>query len=157
MEYIDRVKEIKKEYYKAIRTYYNANRLILKMVISYGLGDLSEVDINFRTCAVHNFSDKHIDKMWNKDIKKVIQTLRARGISCVYTSRAIQDLMSKLSDGSENYTNLSKQLNIVNDKLYELAKQSIIMSNNIARGHNLPTLFENGNIKLEDLRCTTPK
>ena len=150
IEFRDSVKGLRKEFFGVFKQYYNTNGLILRMISGKGIYKyLSNVDLAFQTCELNNYSDKYIiNKLYDKNIEKAIENLRVRAVASIYTARAIEDLLLHSFDISQGYVKLADQLRDINDRLYQLAKQSIALSDSWARENNIH-LFRDCNFELE--------
>lgn len=152
MDFQQDIKQIKKEYYDILKSYYKTNTLILKMIALHTLSDLSEADEWLRTCELWLNSDKRINKLLDKEPKEAIHQLRTRALCCVYAIKGIEQLMKVNFSSTEQYEMLFEGLKGVNEKLYTLAKDSINQSNYWAKEHNMSLMFEDGTIKIEDFK-----
>ncbi|MFQ6724119.1 MAG: hypothetical protein ACLRFE_02130, partial [Clostridia bacterium] len=146
------IKQLNKQYYDILKRYYKTNKLILKMIFNNMDSELNLADLNFRTCALRTHSDEHIKKDYEKSVEKAIQHLRTRALSCIYTAYTLEDIVFNNDTPSKEYVNFANEMQVIIDRLYELAEASIIESNNYAKQNNLPLFFEQSHITMKDMR-----
>jgi len=150
IEYRDDIKCLRKDFFDAFKQYYNTSGLILRMISGKGIYKyLSNVDLAFQTCELNKHSDKYIiNKLYDKNIEKAIENLRVRAVASIYTARAIEDIMLNSFDMNNGYVKFVEQLRDINNRLYQLAKQSIALSDSWARENNI-YLFKDCNFELD--------
>ena len=147
MEFKDIVSQVRKRFLDISKKYYKDKNLIAKMILLRGIYDnIYECDIYFRACMLNKFSDKYVNKICNKNVRKAVDLLRARARGCVYINLIINAIIDDNIVQCENSTGIVKQLQDIKQELYSLANESISYSNILSKENDLP-LFECDEIK----------
>lgn len=145
MEFRQSIKQLEKQYYDILKQYYSTSKLILKMIAMHNSSELSEPDICFKTCDMYSFSDKYIEKLRGTNIEKAVQNLRVRGVCCIYTAQAIDNIIMNTTRFDEKGVKFVQDLKDIKEQLYDLGQTSINKSNSFAKSYRLPymTIDEN--------------
>lgn len=152
MEFREQVNTLYKKFFDIVKQRYGVSRLIVKMICEKGLyRGMSDADLAFRTCKLYRFSDKHIDKLYNKDIEKAIQLLRARGVACLYITESLNDMAVETISMNNEYVKFLEGVYNISDQIYILVDQSIKKSDDWARMCDLP-LFKDGKFDINDYK-----
>ena len=151
MEFKDNIKQLKKQYFDAIKLMYN--KLIKLKMISNRIMyyNLNETSSGFSICMLNRFSDKTIVKLVNTNIGKAIEYMRMRGVACIYTAMAINLLLENCDLMGKGNTTSTAKLRSVMEQMFSLGEQSILNSNTLAKKNNIP-LFNNGEFNIEDYK-----
>ena len=137
MEFRQSIRQLEKQYYNLLKGYYNTNKLILKMIAMHNASELSEPDICFRTCDIYSFSDKHINRLYEKNPKNAVHCLRVRSVCCMYTAQSIDIIINNCTRVDDKGVKFIKELTQIRDALCDLARTSVNLSNSWAKKYRL--------------------
>lgn len=141
MTFTQTIKQIKQEYFKNMKQFYNAT-IIFKIIFNNELlNTLYESDLHFRSLNFRGFNDENIAKLYKKTPREAITNLRVRGVFCVYLMEFIENLKSHEHITSKQIESLDN-LNQIHLQLQQLAEQSFAKSNLWAIENNLPNNFD---------------
>lgn len=132
MSFSEDIKSLRKKYFNAVKQYYGDNRIILKMLLRRRkYDDLYEADLAFRTCEVPEFSDESINKLFDVDINRAVNKLRARARGCAYTASVVQGLLEKQISPKQQAA--CDEIMEVKRSLLNLANHSVQLSDKWAK------------------------
>ena len=134
MEFRDSIKNLRKQFIDVIKNHYGTSRLIIKMIIGKGIyQSLSDADLDFRTCMLHSLSDKHINKLYTRNMEKAIENLRVRGVACMYVAEDMDNIIHSNFETSERYIKLVNDLKAIKNSVKDLGSKSLKLANDTAR------------------------
>lgn len=130
------VKILRKRYFDAVKQFYQDEHIIIKMILQRRkYDDLYEADLAFRTCMVPEFSDKNINRLFDIDVARAVDKLRARARGCAYTASVVQTLLENQISKSQQMS--CDEIGAIRQQLLDMASLDIQLSDKWAKDVNI--------------------